>query len=133
MKRPGSVTVVSIYLWIVAISALLVGAVFTLASFADDVEATTGLTSTEVLVAGIVELVIGLLVVWAAMSLAKGGDTARSVVSAVMVIRIVATVVVVAWIHTANYVLAGALHVILPMLVIWALHTERADAWFDAN
>lgn len=132
-KRPGIVTLIVIYLWVVAIASALVGAVLVIAQGQEDIVAETGRTSTELLIMGITELVIMLLVVWAAMALARGSETARAVVAAVMVIRIAATVVLVVWIHTQGYLIAGLLHVLLPFFVLYALYgNEKAHDWFEA-
>ena len=76
-KRPGIVTLIVIYLWVVAIASALVGAVLVIAQGQEDIVAETGRTSTELLIMGITVLVIMLLVVWAAMALARGSATAR--------------------------------------------------------
>lgn len=126
-------TLVTIYLWIIAIASLLVGAVFVISTGSDEFLEEIGLTSGELLTIGIIEILIGFLVVWAAVSLGRGGDTARMIVAAVMVIRVIAAVVMAVYLFSANYAVAGVVQVVVPILIIWALYTERADEFFAAN
>lgn len=130
-KRPGIVTLIVVYLWVVAIAAALVGIVLVIGQASDDVIAETGRTSSELLTMGIVELVIAVLVAAAALALGSGSRTARSFVAAVMVIRISATVFIVALNHTTGYLLAGLVHVVLPFFVLWALYgNDQTEAYF---
>ncbi len=132
-KRPGIVTLIVVYLWVVAFSSALVGAVFVIAQSQDDIVAETGRTSTEILIIGIAELIVMLLVVWAAMALARGSETARVVIAAVMIVRISTTIVLVAWLYTQGYLLAGVVNVLVPIFVLYTLYgNERASDWFDA-
>lgn len=121
-----------VYLWAVAIVSLLVGLVLTIGSQSNEVIAETGRTESEILTMGIVELVIGVLVVLVALALASGSSGARMLVAGVMLVRIVATVVIVAANHTTGYFLAGFLHVLLPVFIIWAMYgNDKADAFFE--
>lgn len=133
VKRPGVVTLVVIYLWVVAIASLLVGAAMAIGSQSDEVIAETGRTESELLWSGATELVIGGLVVIVAIALMYGSSGARTLVGVVMVLRIAATVFIVAINHTSGYLVAGAIHVILPIFVLWALYgNDKAEEYFEA-
>jgi uncharacterized membrane protein (GlpM family) len=42
-------------------------------------------------------------------------------------------VVLVVWLHTQGYLLAGLIHVLVPFFILYALYgNERASEWFDA-
>lgn len=134
IRRPGVVTLVVIYLWVVAISSLLVGIVLLIGSADDTTVEAANRTSTDLLVMGLVELVIGAVIVWVAMSLSRGAPGARTLVAVVAVIRIAVTVFSVAWYHTGGIVLAGALHILLPAFVLWALYGyDKSEAYFEST
>lgn len=133
-KRPGILTLVVIYLWVVAIAALLVGAILAIASFADDVVAETGRTASEIRIMGFTELAIGVIVLITAIALSSGAKGARTLVAAVAVLRIAATVFLVAFAHTSGYLLAGVLHILLPVFILWVLYgNDKVDAYFESQ
>lgn len=133
-RRPGLLTLVTIYIWIVAIASLLVGAVVTIGSFNDEVIAETGRTATELQVIGITELAIGVIAVLVALALAGGSNGARTLVAVLAVLRILATVFLVAFAHTSGYLIAGVLHILLPLFILWVLYgNDKVEAYFEAN
>lgn len=133
MKRPGLLTLIVIYLWVVAVGSILVGGIILIGSWSDDVIAETGRTASELRIIGVTELVIGVIVVLAAVALGSGSKGARTLVAAVAVIRIVATVFVVAFAHTNGYLIAGLLHVVLPIFVLWVLYgNDKVEAYFES-
>lgn len=134
VKRPGVITLIVIYLWVVAIGALLTGAAFVFGSTSDEVIAEVGRTKTELLWTGVAELVLGVLIVLVAIALMNGAPGARTLVAIVMMLRIAATVFIVATNHTSAYLLVGVLHVLLPLFVLWAMYgNDRSEAYFEAH
>lgn len=131
-KPPGVVTLIAIYLWIVAAASFLVGIALIIVRNEEQVLVDSGRTSGEILTMGIVELIMALIIVWAALGLRSRSRGARTLVATVAGIRIAVTVFLVAWYHTGGYVVAGAIHVILPLFVLWALYgNDKADAYFE--
>lgn len=134
VKRPGALTLVVIYLWVVAVAAVLVGAIVLIGSWSDEVIAETGRTATELRIMGIFELALGLVIVFAAVALSSGARGARTLVAVVAVLRIAVTVFLVAFAHTQAYLLAGLLHVLLPAFILWVLYgNDKVEAYFDRS
>jgi hypothetical protein len=131
--RPGIITLISLWVWAIGLYNLLVGVVTLLTK---DTSTTRdlygGAESNIILWSGIVEIVVGLAIVYTAYALGRGSRGARGLISFFMIVRIVLTGLAVAagWGGT-NVLLAGFIHVLLPFAVLWAMYgNDRADAWF---
>jgi hypothetical protein len=134
--RPGIVSLITVWLWAIGFYNLLVGA---LVLISRDNEQTIaylgGVEPGVVLFAGISEVVLGLGIIWTAVSLRRGARGARGLIAFFMVARIVLTGLAVAagWGGT-NVLVAGVIHVLVPFVVLWALYgNDRADAWFNES
>ena len=129
--RPGSVTVVVILTWIVAIMTALGGILFLLAS--DEVLADAGVASGDATAYGWVELILGALIALVALGLSGGANWSRILVSILMVIRLIAAV----W---AALVLPGTIGfwpivfaAVIATAILAMLWTGRANEFFNTN
>jgi len=132
VKRPGNVTLVIVFTWIVAISNLLAAAYLLIGSFRAAFDWDLDLSGSQLLITGIIALLLGLLAVSVALGLARGLNVARAIVISLMVIEIVAAVWVL--IFYPPILLGPALwHIVWALLVIALLTTRRASEFFGTR
>jgi hypothetical protein len=130
-RRPGGVTFIAIITFLIAFLALAAGFVFLLSSASGLAEAdiSEGTATTY----GIVEIVFGVITAIVAVGLWSGNALARLTVTALMAVRIIASI----WVaftfsgHGGFLIatLAGGLSVIV-LLLLW---NYRADEFFNAS
>jgi len=132
--RPGIVSLITVLLWAIGLYNLLVGALVLITRNNEEtIAALGGAEPSVVLIIGIVEVVLGLGIVLTAAALGRGSRGARGLIAFFMVARIVVTglAVVAGW-GGDNILLAGVIHMLLPLAVLWALYAnDRSDAWFN--
>lgn len=137
--RPGLVTLIVIYVIIVGLGDLLQGVARIFLNGEADLQAALGADANTILWAGIIEAVVGVVVLVVGYALINGGGFARTLVAIVMVLRIVATAGTVGLNISldetgAAWVIGGVLNVLLPIFVLWAMYgNDRVDAWFAAQ
>lgn len=130
-SRPGSVTLVMILTWIVAILTIIGGVMFLLADAAALLDA--GITKSTANTYGAVEIVLGVLIALVAIGLGKGNNFARFLVSLLMVLRIGVAVwaAVMLWGYSGFWAVAFAgLVSLLVLLMLWG---AKANAFFATN
>jgi uncharacterized membrane protein len=132
--RPGIITLISVWLWAIGLYNVLVGLLTIITKDNASTRELYGSAEPSIILwAGVVELVVGLAIVYTASALGRGSKGARGLISFFMITRIVLTGLAVAagWGGT-NVLLAGIIHILLPFAVLWAMYgNDRADAWFN--
>jgi hypothetical protein len=131
-KAPGVVTLVGIYLWIIALVSAVSGIALMLMRNDAGTQALYDATSSELLITGGVEIVIGLIIAAAAVGLRNGSRGSRTFVAVLMGLRIAATMLALVLAPGAGMLAAALLHILVPVLVLWALYgSDKAEAYFD--
>ena len=129
--RPGSVTVVMVVTWIVAILTVLGGVLFLV--MGDAALAEAGISDSTATTYGIVELVLGAVIALVAIGLGNGNNFSRILVSILMVVRLGVAIWagVVLWGSGGfwSVVIAG----LMALLVLALLWNDRANAFFATN
>jgi hypothetical protein len=130
-KRPGGVTFVAIITFAVAFLALAAGFVFLLssASALANADISEG-TATSY---GIAEIVFGIITALVAVGLWVGNSLARLAVTALMVVRIIASIWVAVTFSGHGGFLVGVLAGGLAVIVLLLLWNYRADEFFNAS
>jgi hypothetical protein len=130
-RRPGGVTFVAIITFLIAFLSLAAGFVFLLASASGlaDADISEG-TATSY---GIVEIVFGIITALVAVGLWGGNSFARLAVTALMAVRIMASI----WAAFALNGHGGFLLAVVSggsaVIVLLLLWNYRADAFFNAT
>ena len=129
--RPGSVTIVMVVTWVVAILTIIAGVLFLVMSESALSEA--GISEGTATTYGIVELVLGAVIALVAIGLGGGNNFARFLVSILMVLRLGVAIWAgfVLWGHGGfwSVVIAG----LLALLVLALLWNDRANQFFATN
>ena len=129
--RPGSVTVVVILTWIVAVTTILAGIFFLVAS--DQVLADAGIASGDATTFAWVEIILGVVVALVALGLSSGASWARMLVTILMVIRLgVAVWAAIALSGTLGF-WSIALAAAVALAILAMLWTGRASEFFNTN
>jgi hypothetical protein len=127
-RRPAGVTFVVVVTWLVAFASMVRG--FLALFGVDAVFEGTDLTGSDVTVSGWVEIILGVVTAMVAIGLAGGSSLARLLVTALMVLRIVAAVWTAITFSGLGGILASALIGGLATLVLLLLWNYRADQFF---
>ncbi|MEG3616211.1 hypothetical protein [Isoptericola haloaureus] len=129
--RPGSVTVVVVLTWIVALFSVLAGVIMLLAS--DEVLAEAGISASNAAVYSWTEIVFGVITALVAIGLSNGNRFSRFLVTVLMAVRAALTLwTVISWWGIAGSwsALVSGLFAILVISMLW---NARADAFFRAT
>lgn len=131
-RRPGVVTFVAVILFINALMAVFVGVGAYLQRDNADIQANLGLAESQFIWYMVAELVLALLVVIVALGILSGAKWARMLVTIGMGIRLVqAAVFATAGGEGSTGVMAAAIYVLIPLLVLWAVWGhDKGEAWF---
>lgn len=129
-RRPGGVTFIAIITFLIAFLSIAAGFTFLLSS-------TSGLAQADISEGtatsyGIVEIVFGVITAAVAVGLWVGNAFARLAVTALMVVRILASVWVAFSFSGHGGILVGLLAGGLSVIVLLLLWNYRADEFFDA-
>jgi len=129
--RPGSVTVVVVLTWLVALLSILAGVIMLVTS--DDLLAEAGISAGDAAVYSWVEIVFGVITALVAIGLSNGNRFSRLLVTLLMALRAAATLwVVIAWWGTAG-TWSALLSGLFAVLVIAMLWNARANAFFAGH
>ncbi len=132
VKAPGIVTLVGIYVWIMAAVSAVTGAALLVVRNDAATQAAYGVSGTALLWTAIIELAFALLLAATAMNLRGGSRGARTFVAILMGLRIAVTAVTVAAHPNGGMLVAGILYILVPILVLWGLYgNDKAEAYFD--
>ncbi len=129
-RRPGGVTFIAILTFLIAFLSLAAGFVFLLAS--DSGLASADISAGTATTYGIVEIVFGVITAVVAVGLWTGNSFARLAVTALMVVRILASLWVAFTLNGHGGFLAAALAGGLSVIVLLLLWNYRADEFFNA-
>ena len=130
-KRPLSVTIVVVIVWIIAILNVIAGIVmlFTAENDAELLVQTDGDVS-AIRIWGVGLIIFGLIVAWVASALGRGGQFARFLISLLMILRILADVIFIG--NYGTYDLNGVLFsIILALIVLALLWNSKASRFFN--
>lgn len=128
LRRPAGVTFVLILTWIVAFLSLVRGFLGLLGW--ETTLTTSELEGSEGALFGAVELGLGIATAIIALGLARGSNLARFLVSAVMVLRIIAAVWVAMTFSGRGGVMASAIIGGMAVIILLLLWNSRADRFF---
>jgi hypothetical protein len=129
-RRPGGVTFVATLTLLVAFLSMLRGFVLIAGESTVVAEDLPGISP---ITYGWVELVFGVLTAIVGAALFKGSGWARLLVTALMVVRIVAAIFAVVNADGLAWLLAATLVGGLAVIVLLLLWNGRADAWFTRS
>lgn len=130
-RRPGGVTFIAIITFLIAFLALAAGFVFLLSSASG--LANAGISEGTATSYGIVEIVFGIITAVVAVGLWTGNSLARLAVTALMAVRIMASIWVAFSFSGHGGFLVGTLAGGLAVIVLLLLWNYRADEFFNAT
>jgi len=130
-RRPGGVTFIAIITFLIAFLSLAAGFVFLMSSASGLAEADISEgTATSY---GIVEIIFGIITALVAVGLWVGNSFARLAVTALMAVRIIASIWVAFSLSGHGGFLVGVLAGGLSVIVLLLLWNYRADEFFNAT
>jgi hypothetical protein len=124
--RPGVITLLGWLLIIGAAFGAVAGVVLIAFRNSEGVLESTATTTSELLVAGVLALVVALI-----QGLA-GSRISRGIVAFVQVIHVAAAAYVMFAHHEGAFLYQGLITVAVALFVLWALFNERSDAYYKA-
>lgn len=122
-RRPGIITFIA-WLLIIKSAMAAVTAIFAFFGFFTE---DTGLSDAQLFTAGIVEVGVAIILLWAGNNLLMGSKGARTFVGVVVGIRLVATVVVMLTHHSGGYLSVSLLGAAIGVLALWSLYAHQAS------
>jgi hypothetical protein len=125
-REPGGVLTVGILLYIGAFLQLAAGILFLIVPIFDDT-ADVFNGGWEFFL-GIVGIVWGLALFWLARQMTLGNETARTIWVVLMVLYALGGIVSL----LRGYV-GGIVQMLIALLLIWLVHTPKADAFFEQS
>jgi hypothetical protein len=87
----------------------------------------TGLSDTQLIVVGTTEALLAILLFWAGSTLMSGNRSARTFVSVVLGLRLIATTVVVLTHHEGGYLTVSLFGAAIAVFALWALYGHDAS------
>ncbi len=127
--RPGSVTVVVVIIWLLAIVSIAGGVVALIIS--DEELTSAGISESFADAYGWTSVTIGVLSLLVAMALSRGSSLARLLVSLLMVLRLATGLWAI--LSLPDGLVAGMVTIALAVLVLALLWNKRASAFFAAT
>jgi hypothetical protein len=131
--RPGVITLIG---WLLIIGAAF-GAVAGIVSIAfrstESVLEATGASSSELLIAGIIALVIAAIQGLIGVGILAGSRISRGIVAFVQVLNVMGVAYLMFTHHTGAFLYQGLITVAIALFVLWALFNDRADAYYRAS
>jgi hypothetical protein len=131
-KRPGVITLIGFLLLIGAAFTGVAGVVTIAFRNVDSVLESTGATTSELLIAGIVLLVVAAVQGLVGAGILAGSRVARGIVAFVQVVHVMAAAWLMFTHHTGAFLYQGLITVAIALFVLWALFNERADEYYAA-
>jgi hypothetical protein len=132
MKRPGVITFIGWLLVLGAVFGAVAGIVMISFRSTDSVLESTGATSSELLIAGVLALVIAAIQGLIGLGILSGSRIARGIVAFVQVIHVAAAAFLMFSHHTGAFLYQGLITVAVALFVLWALFNEKADEYYNA-
>lgn len=130
VKRPGIVSFIG---FLIMISAT-VAAVSAVVAFIALAQGSDEFTDTQLWTAGIVEAMVAALGFIVATYLMSGSRAARGFVTVIVVLRMIASAVVIATHHSGGYLALGVIGAVFGVVILWALYVhEGAVAYFEGS
>jgi hypothetical protein len=128
-QRPFTVTVVLVLVWIVALVNIIEGIILMFDSNNVEVLLQYNGNKNTVLIAGIIQIVFGLIVALVATSLGKGSQFARFLISLLMILDIIADVVFVSQ-NGSRYLWGTVLAILFALVILILLWNSKASRFF---
>jgi hypothetical protein len=132
-KRPGVITFIGVIMLIQATLTIVGGVVLLALNTQQRILDETGLSSSELVLSGIVSLVIGAIVLLVTLALLAGSRIARVLVTIVQVLVVAGAAWGMFAHHTGAYLFSGLLQIAIAVFVLWALYNERADEFYSQS
>jgi hypothetical protein len=130
-KRPGVITFIGVIMLIQATLTIVGGIVVLALNTQKRILDETGLSSSDLVVSGIVSLVVGAIILLVTLALLGGSRVARVIVTVVQVIAVAAAAWSMFTHHTGAFLFGGLLQVAIAIFVLWALYNEKADEFYS--
>jgi hypothetical protein len=131
-KRPGVITLIGFLLLVGAAFGGVAGVVTIAFRSVDSVLESTGATSSELLIAGVLMLIVAGVQALIGVGVLAGSRVARGIIAFVQVLH----VMVASWLmfthHTGAFLYQGLVTVAVALFVLWALFNDRADEYYSA-
>jgi hypothetical protein len=131
-KRPGVITLLGFLLLVGAAFGGVAGVVTIAYQNNDSVLEATGATSSELLIAGILALVVAAIQALIGLGILSGSRVARGIVGFVQVLTVMAAAYLMFTHHTGAFLYQGLITVAVSLFVLWALFNDRADEYYAA-
>ena len=128
-KRPASVTLVVILVWIVALVNIIEGIWLIFERNSAQALVEYGLDPNQVLVAAIVQIIFGLIVALVASSLGNGSQFARFLISLLMILDIIADVIFVSQ-YGSRYLWGTVIAILFALIILILLWNSKASRFF---
>jgi hypothetical protein len=130
--RPGVITLLGWLLIIGAAFGAVAGVVLIAFRNSEGVLESTATTTSELLVAGVLALVVALIQGLIGLGILAGSRISRGIVAFVQVIHVAAAAYVMFAHHEGAFLYQGLITVAVALFVLWALFNERSDAYYKA-
>lgn len=133
-SRPGVVTFIGIILWIQAALAAVAAVAVLIYRGNEDFQQATGQSADALLGLAITEVIVAVLIAWAAFGIMSGSKGMRMAVGIVMGIRIAASLWFMITHHQGGFLYSGLANIAIALFVLWALFAkEESEAWFQSS
>lgn len=130
VKRPGIITFIGVLILINA----TVAAVSAIVAFIALAQGSDEFTDTQLWTAAIVETMVAALAFIVASYLLSGSRAARGFVTIVVILRMIASAVVIVTHHSGGYLALGVIGAVFGVVILWALYVhEGAVAYFEGS
>jgi hypothetical protein len=130
-RRPGIITFIGVLMLLHAALSLVGGVVLVALRTQRRVIEQTNLTSEDLLVAGVVALVLGVIYLVVALLLLSGSRVARGLVAAVQILSVMAAAWTMFTHHSEAFLFQALFQVAIAIFVLWALFNERSEDYFN--
>ena len=131
-KRPGVISLIG-YLLIIGAAFGAVSGIVTIAfRNTDSVLESTGATSSELLIAGVLILAVATIQGLIGAGILAGSRVSRGIVAFVQVVHVAAAAFVMFSHHTGAFLYQGLITVAVALFILWALFNEKADEYYNA-
>jgi hypothetical protein len=132
-ERPGVITLLGWLLIIGAAFSAVAGIVLIAFRSTEGILESTSTTSSELLVAGVLTLVVAAIQGLIGVGILAGSRFSRGIVAAIQVIHVAAAAYLMFSHHEGAFLYQGLITVAVALFVLWALFNERSDAYYKAS
>lgn len=129
-RRPISVTIVVVLVWIYAVLTILAGLILLFSAGDEQLVLETGATSGSIRLTALVGILLGLIVAVVATSLGGGSRFARFLVTLVLILRMLFDIYLLA-VWGGAFLGATIISILILLLILFLLWNSKASRFFN--